>query len=339
MAKTKPKIEIPSAPKHARQVQRIRAQAAKRGINLGYTETKKRYTASTKLGQARIKASKAKRPSPKSPFAGQPKPVPLTTPGPARARSFVTQAPPGASSRARVKHAGRSLFHGQKAQRPAAPKPPPAPKAPSKLGARVKAAAGKMKPRTFEKPERKPGVGRVGRAVRTVGRETMPFAGAGAKPSRVLPTKFSKPVGALRWAGRGAGGLGAIGGQVAAAAAAGKGAKQIAKEAGTGVAISGTLGVVAPRLVTRVAAPIGAAQGIYDIGRATKAAYKGVKAAREVAPHARAAKKAGFKVTRRAPWKGLLTGKADIKVRETAKTRAATKAYEARARKEARRGR
>lgn len=112
----------------------------------------------------------------------------------------------------------------------------------------------------------------------------------------------------------------------------GRAARRVAPGAGAGVALGAAAGgrrgaavggavgagisAIAPRLITRTVLPVAAAAGAVDIGRAVYHGARAVGAAKHVKRHARAAKKAGYRVTRRHPLWGAITGEPGIRIQK-----------------------
>ena len=225
-----------------------------------------------------------------------------------KTKSFVTQAP-SATELAQQKYRGRAEFHAKREQlgRVKAPKLPPAPKAPKKakpsLRQRVQARAEAKKTAQQSKFQ---AAGRLGKVKIAVGRGVR---------------------GAIKSPGV------ATGAYFAGAVSAGKPVKGAALDIGIGAGVGRAIQWAVPKLISKVAVPVAIAATAYDVQKAAKRVKPAIQAAKHVKKQARGAARRGFGVTRRPVALGMITGKPGIKIRETEKTRAATRRYEQRARR------
>ncbi len=168
----------------------------------------------------------------------------------------------------------------------------------------------------------KPAMGRLAaRAAKSLGRAGAAIAKATPEIMKYKPMKTFHTAGAVKGAGVRAAawqGTKRVAPGVAAGVALGTaiGGK---KGATTGAVLGGAVAAVLPRVASRAALPLAAGMGAVDIGRAGVQAYKGVKAAKHVKTHARAATKAGYRVTRKHPVIGMITGDPGIKITKAKK--------------------
>jgi hypothetical protein len=145
----------------------------------------------------------------------------------------------------------------------------------------------------------------LGARVRGTGRKVM-----GKVKMKGMESFFKGKVpaeGAGRIAGAKAG-LGRIARRAAPGAAAGAALGAAAGDAKTGAGVGAAFSLLAPRIVAKSALPVAAATSAVDIGRATYHGVQAKKAAGHVKRHAQAAKKAGYKVTRKT-FMGAMTQK------------------------------